>query len=183
MRVYFIGSHSVGKSTLARYVSEQYRLPMITEVARMVLSEQELQVDRLRHDMQVVNNYQRQVFFRQLQEENKHTDFVSDRSFDCLSYAAQHSSILPELLASSELTTYLNKLRQPETVLFFVRPCRETLGSDGVREAISWEGVVEIDAMTKLFLKMWDLPHFQISMSNMQERVQLVDAVLRLKGC
>ena len=43
MKVYLVGSHSSGKSTLARYISQKYNIPMIVEVARQVLSEQELQ--------------------------------------------------------------------------------------------------------------------------------------------
>lgn len=181
MKVYFIGSHSVGKTTLARYVSETYHLPMITEVARMVLSEKELQLDTLRHDIKLVNDYQRQIFYRQIQEEEKVNNFVSDRSFDCLAYAAQHTYVLPDLLSSPELTTYLEKLRQPDTFIFFVRPTKATLKSDGVREQISWDGIIAIDAYVKFMLQMWQLNHFQISMDNMQERVQLINAVLSLR--
>ena len=33
MRIYFVGSHATGKTTLCRFVSRRYGLPMITEVA------------------------------------------------------------------------------------------------------------------------------------------------------
>lgn len=68
MKVYFSGAHSSGKTTCARYVSEKYKLPIVTEVARMVLSEQELQLDSLRYDMNLVDSYQSQVFYRQMVE-------------------------------------------------------------------------------------------------------------------
>ena len=154
---------------------------MITEVARMILSEKELQLDSLRYNMSLVNDYQRQIFFRQLHEEEKHQKFVSDRSFDCLAYAAQHSHVLPELVRSPELTKYLASLRQPDVFIFFVRPCKATLTADGVRESLTWDGVVAIDAMIKFMLEMWQLSHFQINMDNMQERVQLIDSVLALQ--
>lgn len=181
MKVYFIGAHSTGKTTCARYVSEQYKLPMITEVARAVLSEKELQLDSLRYNITLVNEYQRAIFYRQVLEEVKYTDFVSDRSFDCLAYAAQHSRILPELLGTSNLADYLTSLRQPGVFIFFVRPTKATLRADGVRESLTWDGVVAIDAMIKFMLAMWDLPHFQINMDNMQERVRIIDTVLSLK--
>lgn len=176
MKVYFIGAHSTGKTTCARYVSEKYNLPMITEVARMILSEKELQVDSLRYNMDVVDDYQRQIFYRQLEEENKYNNFVSDRSFDCLAYAAQHSQVLPDLIESPELKKYISELRGQ--FIFFVRPSKATLRADGVRESLNWDGVVEIDAMIKFMLRMWDLPHFQINMENMQERVRLINSVL-----
>ena len=42
MRIYFIGAHATGKTTMSRYVSRKWGLPMITEVARSVLSEETL---------------------------------------------------------------------------------------------------------------------------------------------
>lgn len=180
MKVYFVGSHSTGKTTCARYVSGKYKLPMITEVARAVLSEKELQLDSLRYDMDLVDDYQHAIFERQLEEEKKYKDFVSDRSFDCLAYAAQHARIFSEILISPDLYAYLDKLRQPDSFIFFVRPSKATLKADGVREVINWDGIVAIDSMVKLMLEMWDLRYFQISVENMQERTKLIDAVLSL---
>lgn len=181
MRVYFVGSHSTGKTTLARYVSQTYNIPMITEVARAVLSEKELHLDSLRTDLNLVDDYQTTIFYRQIAEESKHSSYVSDRSFDCLAYAAQHSRILPKLLASDELKAYLPILRLPDSFIFFVRPSRVTLKADGVRESLTWDGVVAIDAQIKFMLHMWELPYFPIHVDNMQERVQLVDSVLTRK--
>lgn len=180
MRVYFVGAHSTGKTTCARYVSEKFHLPMITEVARAVLSEKELHLDSLRYNMDLVDDYQRSIFFRQLDEERKHNSFVSDRSFDCLAYAAQHTRILPDLLASDQLGPYLDKLKEPDSFIFFVRPSKATLRADGVRESLTWDGVVAIDAMIKFMLVQWRLPHFQINIDNMQERVELINSVLSL---
>ena len=180
MRVYFVGAHSTGKTTCARYVSEQFGLPMITEVARAVLSEKELHLDSLRYNMDLVDDYQEAIFFRQLSEEKKHENFVSDRSFDCLAYAAQHTRILSKLLASDQVEPYITSLKKPDSFIFFVRPSRVTLRADGVRESLTWDGVVAIDAMIKFMLVQWDLPHFQINMDNMQERVQLINSVLTL---
>lgn len=180
MKVYFVGSHSTGKTTCARYVSEKYSLPMITEVARAVLSEKELHLDTLRYDMGMVDEYQDAIFHRQLSEEKKYESFVSDRSFDCLAYAAQHTRIYARLMKDPALESYITKLRAPDSVIFFVRPSRATLKADGVREAINWDGVVAIDAMVKLMLEMWELRYFQINVENMQERVKTIDSVLSL---
>jgi nicotinamide riboside kinase len=178
MKVYFVGAHSTGKTTCARYVSEKFSLPMITEVARAVLSEKELHLDSLRYDLNLVDDYQEAIFNRQLQEEEKHTSFVSDRSFDCLAYAAQHTRILPLLINAPELKAYLDKLRQPDSFIFFVRASKATLKADGVRETINWDGIVTIDSMVKFMLEMWGLRYFQINMDNMQERAHLINAVL-----
>jgi hypothetical protein len=182
MKVYFVGSHSTGKTTCARYVSEKYKLPMITEVARAVLSEKELHLESLRYDMDLVDEYQRAILSRQLDEEAKQKSFVSDRSFDCLAYAAQHTRILPELLAYATERNYIQNLKSPDSFIFFVRPSKATLKSDGVRESINWDGVVAIDSMVKFMLEMWQLRYFQINIDNMQERVRLINSILSLNS-
>lgn len=181
MKVYFIGSHSVGKSTLSRYVSNNYKLPMISEAARMILSEQELQIDSLRCDLEVTDSYQKNVFNRQMLEEVKFNEFVSDRALiDILAYTAQHSRILDKLIKSQELEEYIQKLRHPDVKIFFVRPSKATMKDDGIRESLTWDGVVQIDAMVKFMLQMWNLNHFQISMDSMQERVKFIDSMINL---
>jgi adenylate kinase family enzyme len=181
MKIYFSGAHGSGKSTVARYVSQKYKLPMISECARAILSELELQIDTLRYDLDVVDQYQGQVFERQLLEESKYKNFVSDRSIiDCLSYSAQHSRILPDLLARIELSDYIKKLQDKNSILFFVRPSKDTLCADGVRETISWDGVISIDSQIKFMLEMWKIPYFQINMTNMQERTRIIDNILEL---
>lgn len=179
MKIYFSGAHACGKSTLGRYVSEAYKLPFISETARMVLSEKELQIDKLRYDLDLVDQYELDVFNRQLAEEAKYSNFVSDRSaLDALAYSAQHARILPNLLNSSEWLPYLEKLKAPDSFIFFVRPSKATMKPDGVREHLSWDGVVAIDAQVKLLLEMFGIRYFQINMDNMQERVRFIDAVL-----
>lgn len=179
MRVYFVGAHSTGKTTLARYVSNEYQCPMITEVARMVLSEKEMHLDALRYDLDEVDFYQREIFHRQIEEEKRYPDFVSDRSFlDCLAYSAQHTRILPELLKDPKVETQLEIMKAPGSYIFFVRPSKATLKADGVRETPVWDGVVAIDSMIKFMLEMWKLKYFQIHIDNMQERVRLVDNVI-----
>jgi nicotinamide riboside kinase len=183
MKVYFIGGHSVGKTTLAKYVSKEYNIPMISEVARMVLSEKEMHLDTLRYDLDQVDDYQRQIFHRQLEEEKRYPSFVSDRSFlDCLSYAAQHARILPELMTDPKIEKHLPILRDDSSYIFFVRPSKVTLKADGIRENLTWDGVVSIDAMIKFMLEMWNLRYYQIHIDNMQERVRLIDGVLSINA-
>lgn len=180
MKVYFVGAHSTGKTTLCRYVSEKYNLPMLPELARMVLAERELNIDSLRIDLDAVDDYQNTVVTRQFEEEKKLTSFVSDRSFDGLAYVAQHSRILHQLIQSPDLKKYVETLRGKDTFIFFVRPSSSTLKQDGVRETLNWEGIVQIDAMVKFLLEMFGVRYFQISMDSMQERIRFVDAVLSM---
>lgn len=182
MRIYFIGAHSTGKTTLARFVADRYKLPFLNEVARTILAEKELSIDALRTNLDVVNTYQSSVFKRQLAEEAKEKSFVSDRSFDCLAYAAQHSEVLSDIMNHHELQIYIDSLRGPDSLIFFVRPSKETMKQDGVRETLNWEGVIAIDAMIKFLVNMYRIPCIHIHTSSMQERVQIITSSLLLAG-
>jgi hypothetical protein len=182
MRIYTVSSHCVGKTTICKYISEKYNLPMITEVARQVLSEHEWSIDSLRFDLQKVNQYQKEVFYRQLEEEKKYEgrSFVSDRGFDFLCYTIQHATISPEILVSNEWKNYIESLKKDDVLILFVRPHKSLIKSDGVRESINWEGMIAIDAMTKMLLQMFGLKYFQIDCVSMQERTNLVDNIIDL---
>lgn len=180
MKIYLSAAHSCGKTTLCRYISKKYNLPMIAECARMVLSEKELQINTLRYDLDVADDYQESVFYRQLLEEKKYDSFVSDRSFDCLAYSANHARIFSKLFNLPEFKTYIESLKNKDVVIFFIRPSKATLANDGVRETINWDGIVSIDAQIKMLLEMFNLRYFQINTDSMQERVRLIDSVISL---
>lgn len=179
MRVYFIGAHSTGKTTLARHIAQEFKLPFLNEIARTVLAEKELQLDTLRTNLDVVDRYQLEVSERQMQEERKYTSFVSDRSFDNLAYMAQHARMLSKSIRSTTVEEYIISLRKPDVTTFFVRPTRLTMKNDGVRETVAWDNIVSIDAMVKFMLEMWDLDYIPINTDSMQERVKLVHSILK----
>jgi nicotinamide riboside kinase len=180
-RIYLVGAHATGKTTLARWVRDRYGLPMIAEVARGVLAEMEERLETLRTDMHLVNRYQREVFQRQIEAEHAvDGSFVSDRAFCNLAYAAHHSTILGEIFRDRRLADYMTWVR--EGLVFFLRPHRELVVADGVRAGLEWEEVVRIDGMVKLMLEIFDVPYIPVESLSMQERVRLVERVLGLAG-
>jgi nicotinamide riboside kinase len=182
MRIYFVGSHATGKTTMCRYVSRRYGLPMITEVARAVLAEMETSLDALRTDIDLVAEYQRNVFERQIAVEKlQQGGFVSDRAFCNLAYAAEHTTILGDLLAAGALREYMDWVAQG--IVFFLRPHASLLREDGVRASVSWDSVVRIDGMIKLLLEQHRIAYLPIESVSMQERVRAVEFVVeRLAG-
>jgi hypothetical protein len=181
MRIYFVGSHATGKTTLCRYVSRRYGLPMITEVARAVLAEMESSLDSLRTDMDLVAEYQERVFARQVAIEKLHDGrFVSDRAFDNLAYAAEHTTVVADLMSDQRFADYM-KWVSAGTV-FFLRPHESLLREDGVRAGVSWESVLRIDGMIKLLLEVHRVPYLPVESVSMQERVRAVDFILSRAG-
>ncbi|MBL8730507.1 MAG: ATP-binding protein [Planctomycetes bacterium] len=180
-RIYMVGAHATGKTTLARWVRDHYGVPMIAEVARGVLAEMEARLDTLRTDIELVNRYQREVFHRQIEAEQKVAGtFVSDRAFCNLAYAAHHSTILGDVFRDRRLADYMGWVRHG--IVFFLRPHRELVVADGVRAGLEWEEVVRIDGMVKLMLEVFDVPYIPVQSLSMQERVRLVQRVLDLAG-
>lgn len=179
MRIYIAGAHSCGKTTVAKHLAKHYNLPLLNEVARTILAEKELSLDSLRTDLDVVDNYQKEVFYRQIEEEKKYGSFVSDRTFDNLAYAAQHSRILSKLINTEEFKEYRKTLNGNDVYIFFIRPTKATLKDDGVREKLYWEGIVEIDAMIKIMFEIFDVNYIPINTSSMQERIKTILNIIR----
>ena len=181
MRIYFVGSHATGKTTLCRYVSRRFGLPMITEVARAVLAEMEANLDALRTDMDLVAEYQRRVYQRQVAvEKHQGSGFVSDRAFDNLAYAAEHTTIVADLLGDDAFRQYMEWVA--EGVVFFLRPHPSLLREDGVRAGVSWDSVIRIDGMVKLLLEQFRIQYLPVESVSMQERVRAVEFVLGRLG-
>ena len=181
MRIYFVGSHATGKTTLCRYVSRRYGLPMISEVARAVLAEMETGLDALRTDMDLVAEYQERVFARQVAVERQHEGkFVSDRAFDNLAYVAEHTTNAAFMMNDARFLDYMKWVRQG--VVFFLRPHQSLLKDDGVRAGVSWDSVLRIDGMVKLMLEQHGISYLPLESVSMQERVRAVEFVLNHCG-
>ncbi|MCX5742929.1 MAG: AAA family ATPase [Proteobacteria bacterium] len=181
MRIYFVGSHATGKTTLCRYVSRRYDLPMISEVARAVLAEMETGFDALRTDMDLVAEYQERVFARQIAVEHSHNGhFVSDRAFDNLAYVAEHTTNAAQMMNDQRFHDYMKWVR--EGIVFFLRPHQSLLKDDGVRAGVSWDSVLRIDGMVKLMLEQHQISYLPLESVSMQERVRAVEFVLSRSG-
>ena len=161
-RIYLVGAHATGKTTLARWIRDRYGVPMIAEVARGVLAEMEERLESLRTDIDLVDRYQAAVFTRQIDAEMAiGGSFVSDRAFCNLAYAAHHSGILGQIFRDPRLAEYMQWVKQG--IVFFLRPHRELLVDDGVRAGVEWEEVVRIDGMVKLLLEQFDVPYSPVA--------------------
>jgi nicotinamide riboside kinase len=181
MRIYFVGSHATGKTTLCRYVSRRFGLPMISEVARAVLAEMETGLDALRTDMDLVAEYQERVFARQVAVEQLHDGkFVSDRAFDNLAYVAEHTTNAAAMMSDPRFHQYMKWVA--DGIVFFLRPHQSLLKDDGVRAGVSWDSVLRIDGMVKLMLEQHRVSYLPIESVSMQERVRAVEFVLARCG-
>src|SRR5260221_5842843 len=108
IRIYFVGAHSTGKTTLARWAAKRFGLPLVSEVVRTVLAEREIPLDRLKTQVELHGEVQQEIFERQRQaEERMEGGYVSDRAVDNLVYAADGTFIAPRLFRSDAFARYV----------------------------------------------------------------------------
>ena len=178
LRIYVCGAHSTGKTTLARHLARELRLPLINEVARQVIAEMELSFETLRVDVNRAGEYQREVFKRQMEVEERYPNgFVSDRTFDNLAYAARHSSVIPQLL-DADCMRYFQRVR--ESLVLYVRPHRECMSNDGIREQVEWDEINRIDGILDFLLAWQQIPCVGISELNMKDRIRTAMCATKL---
>ena len=182
MRIYFVGSHATGKTTLCRYVSRRYGLPMISEVARAVLAEMETGARRAAHR----HGPGRRVPGARVRAPGRGRalsttgKFVSDRAFDNLAYVAEHTTNAAAMMNDQRFRDYMKWVS--EGIVFFLRPHQSLLKDDGVRAGVSWDSVLRIDGMVKLMLEQHGISYLPIESVSMQERVRAVEFVLARCG-
>lgn len=177
LRIYFVGAHSTGKTTLARWTSQHFSLPLVSEVARTVLAEREIPLTQLRHRVELMGEVQLEIFRRQVEAERKLTgSYVSDRAFDSIMYMAEHALLAHHLFETREFQEYLDHVRRG--VVFFVRPFPALLAEDGLRDQVAWDSVLRIDGAVKCFMECLGIPYVPITPASMQERIHIVRAVL-----
>lgn len=181
MRVYFVGSTGVGKTWACRLTARKFGFRLLSEVARMENTRNESNFGELRKDIDAASAFQERVFREQIRmEEEAGDNFVSDRAFDNLAYAAQHAECLPKLMALPECREYVDKVAAG--LVFFVRPL-PFVTADGVRPVsdLDLRAVHCVDGMVKFMLEMWGVRYFPVDPESPKDRWTLIQNVIRLQ--
>jgi len=91
-------------------------------------------------------------------------------------FVGAHTDRLATLLRQPQTLEYLNKLR--EHLVVFVRPHKELLAEDGVRETPKWDEVLRIDGMIQLLLAQFEIPHIILDALSMADRTRTLSCVI-----
>lgn len=182
MRIYFVGSHSTGKTTLARTLADRLGFRFQEESARQILRENGLRVDDLRKSVELTNQFQTDVLERQWANETHLLamgveDYVCDRGFDNMAYAAEHASNLYILRHSVTWGKYRNLMCSGQAKIFFLRPEVTLLdNTDPDRETVTWKGMQRIDAVINCIMNYEGMQYKEIpvGMTNLEDRVTFV---------
>ena len=183
-RVYFVGAQCTGKTTLSSFMAKKLGWPLIDEQARVVLAEKKWTLASFAKDLERAAEFQRLVLRRQLDKESElhGQDFISDRGFDGVAYAAANTLIVSEFHNSLEFREYLGDFKTFGSITFFVRPHISLVESDGVRADAYWSSVCRIDGMIEYILETERIPYIPLESMSLKSRVRTVEGVLHAAG-
>jgi nicotinamide riboside kinase len=151
-----IGAHSVGKTTLAKYLVKKLNCDISSEVARDIMKKMNIKDgEQIKTNKIVCFNLQKEII-RKLASIERDGKFenkfvIYDRSaIDALVYAKYFltDSQYDELLNMNE-TKYLIEKYKVNSSVFLIQPCEKYLMSDNVR--IMPSSLNEWDQFSKLF--------------------------------
>lgn len=184
MRIAVVGTHGVGKTTLAKWISEEYQIPLLSEQAGHLLKT-DFPFFETERDFEVFKQFQETVLDNQIKEESDNwSGFVADRSIlDSLAYV--HVRTLIERDFGNWLEDYRHRIVKSMIgrydVLFFVRYHEDFLGSDPEIRNMNPVFMQEIDRFLHYTLlrsnKTW-LNWVEISSNVQKERREIVKEFL-----
>lgn len=185
MNVYFVGSSGCGKTTLAKFVEEQFGLLRLPSAARAIMTLLDLGMDdfpKLMDDEKTYFDFQVKVCKTQMAMEKMHNKegkaFVSDRAFEHVVYTAHYGTGADKI--GDMMTPYIDKLvNHPDRyVMFHVLPSPKILDAakrQNERSAfLQWNHVVAFDGVVKFILEMCGIPHETISTDDLAARKEFV---------
>ena len=178
MKIYFIGSQSTGKTTLARFFSKYYNIPLLGETIRKVVAREEVSLNKIYNNIDEINRFQMLLLSEQIEIEDQHKSYISDRGFDFIIYAAEYSTITNIIYNQEVFQKYMDRFFDNNTYTFFIRPQKDLMIGDDFRHNLNWEEINRIDGMFKFFMEMNKIRYFSINMLNLQERINLIKNII-----
>lgn len=191
IRVYLTGASGSGKTTLAKYISETFGLMQLPSISRVLMSRMGLtdkDFGKLLANKDEYTKFQRMILTAQfnLEEDEEYREknsFVSDRCVDHVIYGTFGSGLGPYYAVSDDLAYYVEKLKKPNSIVFFVRPTRECWRAaveEGRRlEFLDWDDMMRFDGALQLYLDFNDVQYVSIRTADMEERKKIVTPVIK----
>lgn len=187
--IYFLGASATGKTTLAKYVEENYGIHRLGSASREVFdryySKQYADYAALIADKRAYYAFQRDVCGVQIMSEDAargiHKRFVSDRSFDHVVYSAMYGTRCNEIATSDEMCDYVGELASGKhnPIVFFCRPnayIRDAAIKDGDRgNFLDWNDMMRFDGACLFILESMGIPYTQIGSTSGYTAVPVVD--------
>jgi nicotinamide riboside kinase len=184
--VILVGAHSVGKTTLAKYLVTKLNLVeslcLSSEIARNVIKELGVNGDQIRNNPNVCFLFQKAIIQKlhsnYLEISNKKF-FIQDRcAIDALVYAkyflGENNEKCSELFDMEETKRLINYYKQ-ESIVFLIKPNENCLKNDGVR--MMPQSIREWHEFSRMFERVMcelEIKYFLVDKLNLNERLMQV---------
>lgn len=172
MKIAFTGSHGTGKTTLAKKLSEDLNIHLITNISRNYYKSNGIE------NFEILTKeerwgHQHSLFSIEILEEIKNVDFVTDRSIiDFLAYTILYSEIPLKYKSKIIEIAKINALMYD--YLFYL-PVEITYIPEKGRA--SKETQKEIDECILSLIESLELPYFKVE-GTLEERLNLIKKVI-----
>ena len=183
MKIYLVGAHSTGKTTILEHIVGRYDINCIREIARSLITERGESLNEIRSDIDRCRKFQMDVLKKQILKEKKTgTPFISDRGLDIFAYFAMYANDLHSVLEEEKARQYLESYKDKDVNTIFVRPHRELIQEDGVREDLTMQSIYRIDGMVKYILESNNIDYLSLQSKHLNERLRFVENILKTNG-
>jgi len=183
LKVYLVGAHSTGKTTILNHISERFEVNVIKETAREIIQKYGGSLSEIRSNLDLSKKFQRDILQHQIQKE-KRTDcpFVADRGLDILAYFAEYTKDLSNIIEKDYVKNYINSYKEDDVIVFFIRPHNDLIEEDGIRQDVSINDLYKMDGHIKFMFEYFDIDYISISDKHLNERVRAVETILKNNG-
>jgi nicotinamide riboside kinase len=181
MRIAISGTHSIGKTTLARWISRTFDIPYIGEQARHLL-ETKYHFSEVERNLELFKNFQRDILHGQISTETAHNTFVADRPvLDSAVYVKER--LIKERDADTDYWhSYYDKvlkwMRMNYDVVFFLRYDDNFFEDDGYRNVNKFYMSVIDEMLHYLYLIHFPSLVVEVNTPRWEERKAIVEETL-----
>ncbi|KAF0536080.1 aromatase [Gigaspora margarita] len=186
-KIVFIGAQSVGKTTLANFIKSHMNGIMISETARIIMKELNLNTNTmkiLRNDPDKTFEFQATSIKVQCEKEDEieHEFAILDRcALDSIVYAQKFcKKRWRELLDMKETNKCIERYRQKDRyIIFLIEPQKECLEADGTRSIpTNYEEWISFSDSFKMALKEFNIEFNIINVLDINQRYSIVKNAL-----
>lgn len=183
MRMYLIGAHSTGKTTILEHILDRYEINAIKETAREIIPKYGGDLEEIRSNLDMTKKFQRDILQQQIEKEKRtNKPFIADRGLDILAYFAEHTKDLSNITKKDYVIEYIESYKEDDVITIFVRPHESLIKEDGIRENLSKKDLYRIDGSIKFMLEYFNIDYITLDSKHLNERIRLVEKILRHNG-